>query len=92
MVKLREVSPTERLIFDLAAAVFAVFFIVVWLFVFFNDKLFGGMLLKRAVMVRDALVARDLKSADIIKPFLRGRDVKRWNVEFEELYLTEIVH
>ena len=58
VVKLREVSPTERLIFDLAAAVFAVFFIVVWLFVFLNDKLFGGILLKRAVMVRDALVAR----------------------------------
>jgi len=39
---------------------------------------------------RDALVARDLKSADIIKPFLRGRDVKRWNVESQDLYLIRI--
>lgn len=34
---------------------------------------------------RDALVALDPKSADIIKPFLRGRDVKRWNVESQDL-------
>jgi adenine-specific DNA-methyltransferase len=39
---------------------------------------------------RDALVAQDPQSADIIKPFLRGRDVKRWNVEFEEQYLIKI--
>ena len=39
---------------------------------------------------RDALVAQDPKSAEIIKPFLRGRDVKRWNVEFEEQYLIKI--
>ena len=36
---------------------------------------------------RDALVAQDPKSAEIIKPFLRGRDVKRWNVESEDLWL-----
>ena len=39
---------------------------------------------------RDALVAQDAKSAEIIKPYLRGRDVKRWNVEFEEQYLIKI--
>ena len=39
---------------------------------------------------RDALVAQDPQSAEIIKPFLRGRDVKRWNVEFEEQYLIKI--
>jgi len=37
--------------------------------------------------VRDALVAQDPKSAEIIKPFLRGRDVKRWTVHHRELYL-----
>ncbi len=39
---------------------------------------------------RDALVAQDPKSAEVIKPYLRGRDVKRWNVEFEEQYLIKI--
>ena len=36
---------------------------------------------------RDALVAQDPQSAEIIKPFLRGRDVKRWNVESQDLWL-----
>ena len=36
---------------------------------------------------RDALVAQDPQSVDIIKPFLRGRDVKRWNVESQDLWL-----
>ena len=36
---------------------------------------------------RDTLVAQDAKSGDIIKPFLRGRDVKRWNVESQDLWL-----
>ena len=36
---------------------------------------------------RDALVTQDPKSAEIIKPYLRGRDVKRWNVESQDLWL-----
>ena len=36
---------------------------------------------------RDALIAEDPNSADIIKPFLRGRDVKRWQVEPQDLWL-----
>ena len=36
---------------------------------------------------RDALIAQDPQSADIIKPFLRGRDVKRWRVEAQDLWL-----
>ena len=36
---------------------------------------------------RDALVAQDPQSAEIIKSFLRGRDVKRWNVESQDLWL-----
>jgi hypothetical protein len=36
---------------------------------------------------RDRLIAEDPKSAEIIKPFLRGRDVKRWRVNFAEQYL-----
>jgi len=49
-----------------------------------------------AFVIHDAkraqLVAQDAKSSEIIKPFLRGRDVKRWNVQWASLYLikTEI--
>jgi hypothetical protein len=39
---------------------------------------------------RDELVAQDPKSADITKPFLRGKDIKRWNVQFAEQYLIKI--
>jgi hypothetical protein len=36
---------------------------------------------------RARLIAADPKSAEIIKPFLRGRDVKRWRVEPQDLWL-----
>jgi type I restriction-modification system DNA methylase subunit len=36
---------------------------------------------------RDALISEDAKSADILRPFLRGRDVKRWRVESQDLWL-----
>ena len=36
---------------------------------------------------RDRLIAEHPSSADIIRPFLRGRDIKRWRVEFAEQYL-----
>ena len=36
---------------------------------------------------RDELIAQDPKSAEIIKPFLRGRDVKRWHAEPQDLWL-----
>lgn len=36
---------------------------------------------------RDALVARDPKSAEILVPFLRGENIKRWRVEPEGLFL-----
>jgi hypothetical protein len=39
---------------------------------------------------RDRLIAEDPASAEILKPFLRGRDVKRWVVEFAEQYLIKI--
>ncbi|ARO88920.1 hypothetical protein EBAPG3_014725 [Nitrosospira lacus] len=39
---------------------------------------------------RAQLIAKDPKSAEIIKPFLRGRDVKRWQVEFSDQYLIKI--
>ncbi|MHB1111313.1 MAG: Eco57I restriction-modification methylase domain-containing protein, partial [Devosia sp.] len=39
---------------------------------------------------RDRLVARDPKSAELLKPFLRGEDIKRWRVEPERLFLINI--
>ncbi|MCO5062496.1 MAG: Eco57I restriction-modification methylase domain-containing protein [Kiritimatiellae bacterium] len=36
---------------------------------------------------RDRLIHADRKSAELIKPFLRGRDVKRWVVHHKDLYL-----
>jgi hypothetical protein len=39
---------------------------------------------------RDRLIAEHLSSGEVLKPFLRGRDVKRWRVEFAEKYLIKI--
>ncbi len=36
---------------------------------------------------KEKLISEDPKSAEIIKPFLRGRDIKRWRVDFQERYL-----
>lgn len=36
---------------------------------------------------RDRLIAEDPKSAELIKRYVRGRDVKRWQVEWAGLYL-----
>ncbi len=39
---------------------------------------------------RDRLVAKDPRSAEIIKPWLRGRDLKRWRVKWSGLYLIYV--
>lgn len=36
---------------------------------------------------KDELIAQDPKSAEIIKPVLRGRDIKRYKAEFADLWL-----
>jgi hypothetical protein len=36
---------------------------------------------------RDRLIAEHPSSADVLKPFLRGRDIKRWRVEPQDLWL-----
>ena len=36
---------------------------------------------------RDELIAQDPESAEIIKPLLRGRDIKRYNVQWAGLYI-----
>lgn len=39
---------------------------------------------------RDELVAADPRSAGIIKPWLRGRDIKRWKAEWAGLYVIAL--
>ena len=36
---------------------------------------------------RDKLIANHSSSADILKPFLRGRDIRRWQVDAQDLWL-----
>jgi len=38
---------------------------------------------------KDRLIAEDPKSAEIIKPILRGRDIKRYRAEFADLWLID---
>lgn len=39
---------------------------------------------------RGRLIAEDLKSEELIKPWLRGRDIKKWKAEWARLYLISI--
>ncbi|MBZ9983982.1 Eco57I restriction-modification methylase domain-containing protein [Mesorhizobium sp. BR-1-1-8] len=61
-----------------------------------NGRFYRGILtgLNEAFVIdgakRDELIAADPASAEIIKPFLRGRDVKRWQTEPEDLWLIKI--
>jgi type I restriction-modification system DNA methylase subunit len=36
---------------------------------------------------KNRLIAEDAKSAELIKPYIRGRDVKRWKLESQDLWL-----
>jgi hypothetical protein len=58
-----------------------------------NGRFYRGVLtgLNEAFVVdratRDRLTAEHQSSAEILKPFLRGRDVKRWRVEPQDFWL-----
>lgn len=39
---------------------------------------------------RDRLIAEHKSSGEVLKPYLRGQDIKRWRVNFGELYLIKI--
>jgi len=58
-----------------------------------NGKFYRGITtgLNEAFVIdgakRAELITADPQSAEIIKPFLRGRDVKRWQVQPQDLYL-----
>jgi adenine-specific DNA-methyltransferase len=61
-----------------------------------NGRLYYGIKtgLNEAFVVdratRDRLIAEHPSSAKVLKPFLRGRDIKRWQVDFANQYLIKI--
>lgn len=63
------------------------------LYDFVGGKLFRGVItgFNEAFVIdeetRNRLINEDKNSASLIKPFLRGRDVKRWRNDFASLYL-----
>jgi adenine-specific DNA-methyltransferase len=60
---------------------------------FVDSRFYRGVLtgLNEAFIIdrltRDRIIAEDQSSAEVIKPFLRGRDVKRWRVDSQDLWL-----
>jgi adenine-specific DNA-methyltransferase len=58
-----------------------------------NNRFYRGIVtgLNEAFVVdratRDRLIAEHPSSAEVLKPFLRGRDVKRWTVNYQDLWL-----
>ena len=58
-----------------------------------NGKFYRGILtgFNEAFVIdratRDKLIAEHPSSAEVIKPLLRGRDVKRWSLDYQDLWL-----
>jgi hypothetical protein len=58
-----------------------------------NGRFYRGIVtgLNEAFVVdritRDRLVAEHPSSAEVLKPFLRGKDVKRWHIELPDLWI-----
>ncbi len=58
-----------------------------------NGRFYRGIVtgLNEAFVVdratRDRLIAEHPSSAEVLKPFVRGRDVKRWTVDYQDLWL-----
>jgi hypothetical protein len=58
-----------------------------------NGRLYRGIItgLNEAFVIdratRDRLVRADKKSNELIKPWIRGKDIKRWTHEFHDLYV-----
>lgn len=42
------------------------------------------------IQLNNKLISEHPSSAEVLKPFLRGRDVKRWCIDFAEQYLIKI--
>jgi hypothetical protein len=63
---------------------------------FVQGRMYRGVLtgLNEAFVIdeakREELIAADPRSAELIKPWLRGRDIKRWRPEWAGLYVIAI--
>lgn len=63
---------------------------------FVKGRMYRGVLtgLNEAFVIdaakRDELIAADPRSAEVIKPWLRGRDIRRWKAEWAGLYIIAI--
>lgn len=61
-----------------------------------QGRIYRGILtgLNEAFVIDEAtqekLIAEDPKSAELIKPWLRGRDIKKWKAEWDKLYVLYI--
>jgi len=61
-----------------------------------NGRFYRGILtgLNEAFVIDEAtrkkLIDEDPKSAELIKPWLRGRDIKKWKTEWAQLYILYI--
>ncbi|MBS3762001.1 MAG: N-6 DNA methylase [Planctomycetes bacterium] len=61
-----------------------------------NGRFYRGVLTGRnkAFVIdgerRDRLIDEDSSSAEVIKPWLRGRDIKRWYADYNDLYVINI--
>ena len=36
---------------------------------------------------KNRIINEDVKSKEIIKPLIRGKDIKRWQIEYKDMYL-----
>ena len=60
---------------------------------FVQDRIYRGVVtgLNQAFVIdraiRDALVEADPKSSEIVRPWLRGKDIKRWKAKWAGLYV-----
>jgi len=61
-----------------------------------NGQFYRGIVtgLNKAFIIDDTtrqkLIEEDFRSAEVIRPWLRGRDIKRWRVEWAKLYVLYI--
>jgi len=63
---------------------------------YFNNNIFGGIKtgLDSAFVIteieKDELIEKDPKSTNLLRPWLRGKDVQKWRANFNNLYIIYI--
>ncbi len=63
---------------------------------YYNGNIFAGIKsgLDSAFVIskktRDELIKQDIKSKELINPWFRGKDIRRWQADFKDLYVIYI--